>query len=170
MRFFSDPHTSRPPTRRTRSERREGRLAQLVERLVYTEDVGSSSLSSPTISSQEKQRDLNDKTSCHLFSTFTVWPIPGHHSSLCFAGLFCAEDLIPLPAYRSSLARSRFVAQISRSPLEKNSRIRLTIKVNLAREDGRPCINLVLTVSKRIEQQMTRRRRASPRAEWCRTK
>ncbi|VVT17062.1 hypothetical protein RHIZ404_210411 [Rhizobium sp. EC-SD404] len=26
-----------------------GRLAQLVERLVYTEDVGSSSLSSPTI-------------------------------------------------------------------------------------------------------------------------
>ena len=25
-----------------------GRLAQLVERLVYTEDVGSSSLSSPT--------------------------------------------------------------------------------------------------------------------------
>lgn len=29
-----------------------GRLAQLVERFVYTEDVGSSSLSSPTISSQ----------------------------------------------------------------------------------------------------------------------
>ena len=28
----------------------KGRLAQLVERLVYTEDVGSSSLSSPTIS------------------------------------------------------------------------------------------------------------------------
>ena len=27
-----------------------GRLAQLVERLVYTEDVGSSSLSPPTIS------------------------------------------------------------------------------------------------------------------------
>ncbi len=27
-----------------------GRLAQLVERFVYTEDVGSSSLSSPTIS------------------------------------------------------------------------------------------------------------------------
>ncbi len=26
-----------------------GRLAQLVERLVYTEDVGSSSLSPPTI-------------------------------------------------------------------------------------------------------------------------
>ncbi len=28
---------------------RAGRLAQLVERFVYTEDVGSSSLSSPTI-------------------------------------------------------------------------------------------------------------------------
>jgi hypothetical protein len=28
---------------------RNGRLAQLVERFVYTEDVGSSSLSSPTI-------------------------------------------------------------------------------------------------------------------------
>ncbi len=28
---------------------RVGRLAQLVERLAYTEDVGSSSLSSPTI-------------------------------------------------------------------------------------------------------------------------
>ena len=27
----------------------DGRLAQLVERLVYTEDVGSSSLSPPTI-------------------------------------------------------------------------------------------------------------------------
>ncbi|CVI16491.1 hypothetical protein AGR1A_Cc30075 [Agrobacterium fabacearum CFBP 5771] len=49
LRFFSDPNTSRPPTRQTRSARREGRLAQLVERLVYTEDVGSSSLSSPTI-------------------------------------------------------------------------------------------------------------------------
>ena len=32
--------------------RGEGRLAQLVERLVYTEDVGSSSLSSPTIPDQ----------------------------------------------------------------------------------------------------------------------
>jgi hypothetical protein len=29
-----------------------GRLAQLVERFVYTEDVGSSSLSSPTIPSR----------------------------------------------------------------------------------------------------------------------
>ena len=28
---------------------RQGGLAQLVERFVYTEDVGSSSLSSPTI-------------------------------------------------------------------------------------------------------------------------
>lgn len=49
LRFPLDPNRSRPPTRRTRSAEREGRLAQLVERLVYTEDVGSSSLSSPTI-------------------------------------------------------------------------------------------------------------------------
>jgi hypothetical protein len=32
-----------------RTPRTDGRLAQLVERFVYTEDVGSSSLSSPTI-------------------------------------------------------------------------------------------------------------------------
>jgi hypothetical protein len=49
LRFFADTHRSRPPTRRTLFLFREGRLAQLVERLVYTEDVGSSSLSSPTI-------------------------------------------------------------------------------------------------------------------------
>jgi hypothetical protein len=49
LRFFADTHRSRPPTRRTLILLREGRLAQLVERLVYTEDVGSSSLSSPTI-------------------------------------------------------------------------------------------------------------------------
>ena len=33
----------------TRGANNIGRLAQLVERFVYTEDVGSSSLSSPTI-------------------------------------------------------------------------------------------------------------------------
>ncbi len=38
-------HRSEGPKRPPRS----GRLAQLVERFVYTEDVGSSSLSSPTI-------------------------------------------------------------------------------------------------------------------------
>jgi hypothetical protein len=36
------------------NERSVGRLAQLVERFVYTEDVGSSSLSSPTIQSKIK--------------------------------------------------------------------------------------------------------------------
>ena len=49
LRFRPDPHRSRPPTRRTCFRDAKGRLAQLVERLVYTEDVGSSSLSSPTI-------------------------------------------------------------------------------------------------------------------------
>ena len=39
--------SSYPPISRTTNT--GGRLAQLVERLVYTEDVGSSSLSSPTI-------------------------------------------------------------------------------------------------------------------------
>ena len=34
---------------KARIERLDGRLAQLVERFVYTEDVGSSSLSPPTI-------------------------------------------------------------------------------------------------------------------------
>jgi hypothetical protein len=38
----------------------DGRLAQLVERFVYTEDVGSSSLSSPTILSQFSFRILGD--------------------------------------------------------------------------------------------------------------
>ena len=42
LRFCRDPHISRLTNA-------VGRLAQLVERLVYTEDVGSSSLSSPTI-------------------------------------------------------------------------------------------------------------------------
>ena len=42
LRFWRDPHISRLTNA-------VGRLAQLVERLVYTEDVGSSSLSSPTI-------------------------------------------------------------------------------------------------------------------------
>ena len=37
---------------------RNGRLAQLVERLVYTEDVGSSSLSSPTIPSPPRICEL----------------------------------------------------------------------------------------------------------------
>jgi hypothetical protein len=54
LRFFADTHRSRPPTRRTLILLREGRLAQLVERLVYTEDVGSSSLSSPTILSPKQ--------------------------------------------------------------------------------------------------------------------
>lgn len=50
LRFFVVPHRSRPPKRGGQLHRfAEGRLAQLVERLVYTEDVGSSSLSSPTI-------------------------------------------------------------------------------------------------------------------------
>ena len=39
----------RNPLRTLTRPPREGRLAQLVERFVYTEDVGSSSLSSPTI-------------------------------------------------------------------------------------------------------------------------
>ena len=42
LRFCHDPHISRLTNA-------VGRLAQLVERLVYAEDVGSSSLSSPTI-------------------------------------------------------------------------------------------------------------------------
>lgn len=51
LRFFVVPHRSRPPNAAGQITRLpEGRLAQLVERLVYTEDVGSSSLSSPTIS------------------------------------------------------------------------------------------------------------------------
>ena len=37
-----------PPTNRGYEARRNGLLAQLVERFVYTEDVGSSSLSQPT--------------------------------------------------------------------------------------------------------------------------
>ncbi len=49
-----------------------GRLAQLVERLVYTEDVGSSSLSSPTISSDidkqaVKARETGRISACRLF-------------------------------------------------------------------------------------------------------
>ncbi len=39
-------------------EWRVGRLAQLVERLAYTEDVGSSSLSSPTMNPHNSFRDL----------------------------------------------------------------------------------------------------------------
>ncbi len=58
LRFFADTHRSRPPTRRTLVLLREGRLAQLVERLVYTEDVGSSSLSSPTIYSLSKSMTI----------------------------------------------------------------------------------------------------------------
>lgn len=50
LRFFSAAHRSPPPNAAGQVLRfRDGRLAQLVERLVYTEDVGSSSLSSPTI-------------------------------------------------------------------------------------------------------------------------
>jgi hypothetical protein len=49
LRLFRDPHRSRPPTQRTQTAGTSGRLAQLVERLVYTEDVGGSSPSSPTI-------------------------------------------------------------------------------------------------------------------------
>ena len=41
---------ARHPQVRSRPALTRGRLAQLVERFVYTEDVGSSSLSSPTIS------------------------------------------------------------------------------------------------------------------------
>ena len=37
-----------------------GRLAQLVERLVYTEDVGSSSLSSPTIRGSTVSDNVGD--------------------------------------------------------------------------------------------------------------
>lgn len=40
-----------------------GRLAQLVERFVYTEDVGSSSLSSPTISPQNSNFPENSTRS-----------------------------------------------------------------------------------------------------------
>ncbi len=54
---------------------RGGRLAQLVERLVYTEDVGSSSLSSPTI-----------------FSPLYVIDLP--------AALILLRLLIPFPAIR----------------------------------------------------------------------
>ena len=41
----------------------DGRLAQLVERLVYTEDVGSSSLSSPTIIAEIAQ--LVEQLTCN---------------------------------------------------------------------------------------------------------
>jgi hypothetical protein len=41
------------PTEMLKRPTRIGRLAQLVERFVYTEDVGSSSLSSPTIASED---------------------------------------------------------------------------------------------------------------------
>src|SRR3546814_11040780 len=40
LRFRPDPHRSRPPTRRTCFRDAQGRLAQWVERLVYTADDG----------------------------------------------------------------------------------------------------------------------------------
>ena len=46
-----------------------GSLAQLVERFVYTEDVGSSSLSRPTISSPYFHVYSNLISPCHYFKT-----------------------------------------------------------------------------------------------------
>ena len=46
-----------------------GRLAQLVERLVYTEDVGSSSLSSPTIPASHACRFESRSSSRVVLST-----------------------------------------------------------------------------------------------------
>ena len=47
----------------------EGRLAQLVERFVYTEDVGSSSLSSPTIFLQQRHLRMQP-IGCHPLLAF----------------------------------------------------------------------------------------------------
>ena len=48
-----------------------GRLAQLVERFVYTEDVGSSSLSSPT-SSLSQYNDLDGTLPQQIFASFRL--------------------------------------------------------------------------------------------------
>ena len=68
LRFSADTHRSRPPTRQTLLLLRDGRLAQLVERLVYTEDVGGSSPSSPTIFLHPKTGLINAVSS--VFARF----------------------------------------------------------------------------------------------------
>jgi len=80
LRFFADTHRSRPPTRRTLILLREGRLAQLVERLVYTEDVGSSSLSSPTIFPLRKSPAFSTtlRTAAKLSCDRQRQPLPTH--------------------------------------------------------------------------------------------
>ncbi len=57
----------------------QGRLAQLVERFVYTEDVGSSSLSSPTI---PHPRHLEHRMRCN-------W----HPLSALLSGIVPAGDI-----------------------------------------------------------------------------
>jgi hypothetical protein len=45
-----------------------GRLAQLVERFVYTEDVGSSSLSSPTIPTPSRKQEIRRSEACEVLA------------------------------------------------------------------------------------------------------
>jgi hypothetical protein len=72
-----------PPKRRPR----QGRLAQLVERFVYTEDVGGSSPSSPTIS-------RNDRRSAGPW----VGPTPSRRPSEQHATIFTGENHSTTPA------------------------------------------------------------------------
>jgi hypothetical protein len=71
---------------------KSGRLAQLVERLVYTEDVGSSSLSSPTILSIFVQMPFNP-LKARRFLVF---------ENDVFDGLICARKMQVLGLLASS--------------------------------------------------------------------
>ena len=100
---------------------RGGRLAQLVERLVYTEDVGSSSLSPPTMScltlnsrrSSAPTGRAKARAAVAALCRFVGCPLTAHHT-LCVASCLRVaarqpNPLVPVRGFSSHLYHTQSV-------------------------------------------------------------